>query len=199
MPDPKPVLLFDVMGTIVHDPYDVEIPEFFGMTPAELHSQNDSELWVEFEHGRIAESDYLRGFFLDRRRFDTRGLAERIAGSYRWIEGMQALLGELRAADLELHALSNYPSWYRWIEASLGLSRYLRWSFVSCVTGLRKPAPEAYQGALRTLGRGPESCVFIDDRRLNCQAAEGVGLPAVEFVDAASLRAQLVRLGVLTR
>jgi HAD superfamily hydrolase (TIGR01509 family) len=193
----KPVLLFDVMGTIVHDPYDAEIPEFFGVSPSELQRQNDSKLWIEFERGRIAESDYLEGFFLDRRTFDTRGLAECIARSYRWLDGMQALLDELRAADFELHALSNYPSWYQRIEAALGLSRYLRWSFVSCVTGQRKPAPEAYLGALRTLGRGPQSCLFIDDRRSNCQAAERIGIPAVEFVDAASLRARLVQLGVL--
>ena len=28
----RPVLLFDVMGTLVHDPFFAEMPEFFGMS-----------------------------------------------------------------------------------------------------------------------------------------------------------------------
>jgi len=49
------------------------------------------------------------------------------------------LLHELYAGGVPLHALSNYPRWYQLIEDRLELSRYLRWSFVSCLIGMRKP------------------------------------------------------------
>lgn len=46
---------------------------------------------------------------------------------------MEDLLARLKAADYEMHALSNYPSWYLNIEKKLVLSKYLDWTFVSCM------------------------------------------------------------------
>lgn len=45
---------------------------------------------------------------------------------------MEDLLARLNTAGYELHALSNYPSWWRIIEDKLQPSRYLRWTFISC-------------------------------------------------------------------
>ena len=51
---------------------------------------------------------------------------------YRWIEGVEQLLYKLRSRDVEMHIITNYPVWYKRIEAKLALSRFLPWSFVSC-------------------------------------------------------------------
>lgn len=51
---------------------------------------------------------------------------------YNYIDGMQPLLARLNAAGFTLHAMSNYPVWYRLIEDKLQLSRYLHWTFLSC-------------------------------------------------------------------
>jgi HAD superfamily hydrolase (TIGR01509 family) len=130
---------------------------------------------------------------------DAAALRDAIVSGYRWLPGMEALLAELCAAGVELHALSNYPDWWRLIEERLRLSRYLRWSFVSCRTGVRKPDAECFLGAARALGVPPEQCLFIDDRPGNVAAAESVGMPALLFTDAASLRAALVGRSVLPR
>ena len=47
---------------------------------------------------------------------------------------------------------SNYPVWYQRIEERLSLSQFLDWTFVSCITGLRKPDPAAYTHVLNELG-----------------------------------------------
>jgi putative hydrolase of the HAD superfamily len=97
-----------------------------------------------------------------------------------------------------MHALSNYPEWYAWIEEGLGLSRYLSWSFVSCHTRLRKPDPAAYALAAERLGLEPAEIVFIDDRRTNCEAARAIGMAAIHFQgDVAKLEGELVALGTL--
>jgi HAD superfamily hydrolase (TIGR01509 family) len=106
-------------------------------------------------------------------------------------------LEDLQEQGIEMHALSNYPLWFRVIEDRLRLSRFLAWSFVSCLTGVRKPSAEAYLGATRTLQRDPATCLFIDDTRANCQAAEAVGMPAIQFVDTTLLRSQLRDRGLL--
>jgi FMN hydrolase / 5-amino-6-(5-phospho-D-ribitylamino)uracil phosphatase len=51
---------------------------------------------------------------------------------YNYLPGMETLLQHLSAAGHEMHTVSNYPIWYRWIEEKLKLSHFLPWTFVSC-------------------------------------------------------------------
>jgi HAD superfamily hydrolase (TIGR01509 family) len=122
---------------------------------------------------------------------DGAGLKATMQAAYRWLDGMEDLLHDLRQARVEAHALSNYPVWYRLIEERLHLSRFMSWRFVSCKTGVRKPAPEAYRGAAEALGLSPSRCLFVDDRQPNCDAAEAEGMDSVCFTDAGALRRDL--------
>jgi FMN phosphatase YigB (HAD superfamily) len=185
-------LLLDVMGTLVHDPFYVEVPAFFGMSLKELVEVVHPTSWIEFEHGRIDEATYLTRFFADGRRVDGSGLKACMSAAFRWLEGIEALLLELAESGVESYALSNYSPWYALIEERLALSRYLSWRFVSCDTGLRKPDPKTFTSAAEALALAPSACLFVDDRRPNVRAAEQVGMRAVHFVGAAELRAALV-------
>ena len=193
----RPALLFDVMDTLVYNPFNREIPAFFGLSPAALLAEKDPTAWPQFELGQIDEPEYFRRYFRDRRTFDHVGFRQVVEEAYRWLEGAQTLLCQLSDAGFEIHAFSNYPVWYRAIEARLGLSRYLEWTFVSCLTGIRKPTLAAYEQAARRLERAPEGCLFIDDRRENCEAAVAMGMPAIHFVDVAALRRELSQRGLL--
>ena len=146
----RPVLLLDVMDTLVVDPFRVHIPAFFGLTLAELLAQKHPTAWVEFEKGQLDEAAYAARMFADGRFVDHEALARHVRAAYAFIDGVEELLSELHAAGVEMHALSNYPVWYRMLEERLDLSRYLSWRFVSCNTGLRKPHPEAYLSAARS-------------------------------------------------
>jgi HAD superfamily hydrolase (TIGR01509 family) len=198
MPSRRPVLLFDVMDTLVEEPFWRAMPAFFGLTLEELLAVKHPTAWVEFELGQIEEQEFLARFFRDGRAFDRAAFLAAVHGAYRWLDGMEALLGELGRAGFALHALSNYPRWYQAIEARLGLGRYLAWSFVSCDTGLRKPDPESFLQAARQLGLAPGECLLVDDREENCAAARALGLQALPFRGAAELRAELVRRGLLS-
>ncbi|MEO0324895.1 MAG: HAD family phosphatase [Myxococcota bacterium] len=191
------ILLLDVMGTLVHDPFHEEMPAFFGLTLAELIAEKDPTAWVEFEHGTLTNEAFLARFWADGRAFDDAGFVRCVRDAYRFLPGIEALLTELSAAGIAMHALSNYPSWYRWIEERLALSRFLSWSFVSCETGVRKPDPEAYRGPMRRLGVEAQELLFVDDREANVAAARAEGLLGHRFEDADGLRAALVAYGVL--
>jgi HAD superfamily hydrolase (TIGR01509 family) len=190
------VLLFDIMGTVVRDPFHRELPAFFELSFEDMLAAKEPSTWVRFERGEIDEPTFAREFFADRRPVDADALRARLRESYRFLPGMQALLGELARERVPMHALSNYPVWYRIIEESLGLSRYLEWSFVSCETGVRKPDPNAYRSAAKQLGVEPSACVFIDDREDNCEAARAEGMDAVRFESAPQLRSELAARGV---
>jgi HAD superfamily hydrolase (TIGR01509 family) len=115
---------------------------------------------------------------------------------YRWIEGIEALLIDLKSAGVSMHTLSNYPIWYLLVEDAIQLSRYLPWTFVSHNTGVRKPSAEAYSRAAETLGVAPEVCLFVDDRGTNCRGAVDAGMRAIQFEGAEALRTELRALGV---
>lgn len=193
----RPVLLLDVMDTLVHDPFYDEVLDFFGLSLDDLFARKSKSAWLAFERGELTEAELVDRYFEDGRPLDLPGLRACMAGAYRFLPGIEALLTELAEAGTQMHALSNYPIWWEMIEVKLGLSRFLSWSFVSCRTGVRKPDPGAYQGAAATLGRAMDSCLFVDDRPKNCAAAEAVGMPALCFVDANQLRAQLIRRGLI--
>jgi FMN hydrolase / 5-amino-6-(5-phospho-D-ribitylamino)uracil phosphatase len=192
------VILWDVMDTLVHDPFRDAMPAFFGMSLEELLRVKHPSAWGRFEKNELSEAAFLASFFADGRAYDREGFKACIRAAYRWIDGIEPLLARLSRRPLEMHTLSNYPEWYRWIEERLSLSRYVRWSFVSCLTAVRKPDPLAYLGALRALGREPGQCLFIDDRARNCEAAAAAGLHALHFTgDVTALEAELARLGLL--
>ncbi|KAH7854213.1 hypothetical protein Vadar_011436 [Vaccinium darrowii] len=191
-----PVLLFDVMDTIVRDPFYHDVPAFFGMSMKELIECKHPTAWIEFERGLIDETELAGKFFKDGRPFDLEGLKSCMTKGYSYIEGVEELLHALKQSHYEMHAFTNYPIWYELIEDKLKLSTYLSWSFCSCVTGKRKPDPDFYLEVLRHLDVEPASCVFIDDRMTNVEAAMDAGIVGIQFQNVTSLRQDLALLGI---
>lgn len=193
-----PILLWDVMDTIVRDPFATAMPEFLGMSFETLLRDKHPTAWIEFEIGALTQTQFAAKFFADGRGIDGAGLIDHMRTHYRYIDGVEALLSELNARGTDMHVLSNYPCWYRVIEEQLALSRFLPWTFVSCHTGLRKPDPECFAHAARALGVEPRDCVLIDDRRRNCEGAASIGMNALHFQgDVVALRQQLNQHGAL--
>ena len=192
------ILLLDVMGTLVTEPYMEVLPKFFNMSLQELFKKKHPSSWPEFERQEITEEQYFKSFFKDESPdLDGQALKEAMYDHYQLIDGIEGLLSELTAKNVPMYALSNYPSWYLMIEEKLKLSRWLEWKFVSWDTGVRKPDPQAYLGPAKTLGVSTDRCVFVDDRTINCDAARATGMTAIKFVSAAQLRADLIEQELL--
>ncbi len=187
-------LLLDVMSTLVYDPFRVEMPAALGVTFEEMLRDKDPTAWLEFERGEIDEATFLERFFRDGRPVDAERFIRTVRGAYRLLPGIEALLGDLQDAGVPMHTMSNYPSWYRLIEESTELSRYVRWTFVSCDHGIRKPSETAYRRAADLVGSPPRDCVFVDDRPSNVDGAEAVGMTGIVFESADQLRRALAAL-----
>jgi FMN phosphatase YigB (HAD superfamily) len=192
------LILWDIMDTLVRDPFFSHMPGFFGHSFDELVAQLTPRVWVEFEVDKLSEPDFFARFFRDGRVFDGPGLKRCMREAYCWVDGIEVLLADLKLHGVPMHALSNYPRWYELIEERLRLSRYVELSFISCHTGLRKPDPQAFGHACASLGRQPSECLLIDDRATNCEAARALGMPALQFNgDVPGLRRQLEAFGLL--
>ncbi|XP_011077197.1 uncharacterized protein LOC105161259 isoform X2 [Sesamum indicum] len=192
-----PVLLFDIMDTIVRDPFYHDVPAFFGMSMKELLECKHPTAWIEFEKGLINEMELARTFFKDGRPIDLEGLKSCMQRGYSYIEGVEALLIDLKKSGYEMHAFTNYPIWYEIIEEKLKLSTYLSWTFCSCIMGKRKPDPDLYMDTLNHLKIEPACCIFIDDRMKNVEAAIDAGFIGIQFKNVDSLRSDLGRLGIV--
>jgi 2-haloacid dehalogenase len=108
------------------------------------------------------------------------------------------ILQELRDAGARLYALSN------WSAETFPVARP-RFPFLESFDGivisgdvkLAKPDPRIFRHLLDRYGLDPAATVFIDDSEANVRAAAAQGLVALRFEDAATLRNDLVRLGLL--
>lgn len=69
----------------------------------------------------------------------------------------------------------------------------LVWSFQ---LHMAKPNPAIYLHTLQKLGTSPDETLFIDDRRVNVDAAIALGMKAIEFSTIDRLRTDLVAAGL---
>ncbi|CAI8613237.1 unnamed protein product [Vicia faba] len=191
-----PILLFDIMDTIVRDPFYKDIPSFFGMSFNELIDSKHPTAWFQFEKGLIDEMELARIFFKDGRDLDLEGLKTCLRNGYSYIEGIEQLLLALKENNFEMHAFTNYPIWYQLVEDKLKLSKYLSWTFCSCAHGKRKPDTGFYIDALKHLKVDPAYCIFIDDRPKNVEVATEVGIKGVHFKNVDLLCEELSLMGI---
>jgi 2-haloacid dehalogenase len=116
------------------------------------------------------------------------------------IHGTVAILEELHAAGMALHALTNWSA----ETFPIGRTRFsfldrFRTILVSGQEKLVKPDPRIFHLLVERTGVVPERTVFIDDSEKNTAAARCCGFQAIRFTDAQDLRARLGDLGVLAR
>jgi len=176
----RPVLLLDIMSTVVYDPIHHEIPDFFSMSLAEFFRAAKPQSWIDFELGKIDEVECMANFFLDGRSFDADAFRDCVRDAYAFIDDrMESLLSQLSDLRLPMHALSNYPIWYQMIEERLELSRFLSWTFVSCHMGVRKPDPEIYHLVADELQVEPAHTLVIEDSPSGIRAAISAGMRVI--------------------
>ena len=71
----------------------------------------------------------------------------------------------------------------------------LVWSYQ---LGMAKPDPAIYRHVLKELGTLPEETLFLDDKLINIEAAQALGMKAIQFNTVEQLRADLIVAGLDT-
>jgi HAD superfamily hydrolase (TIGR01509 family) len=187
----------DLMGVLLYDPYLEALEAACGLDVATAHRLKDPDCWPQFEVAAIDEAEFARRFFAGRdgMRFDLEAFHRvRLAG-YRFLPGMEELLDHLEGV-VARYVASNYPVWIEDLRVRFGLDRRCEGIYASHQLGVRKPDPDFYRRLLEAVRLPPPTCLFVDDREVNCAAAEAAGMRAHVFSGAGDLRRRLCAEGV---
>jgi putative hydrolase of the HAD superfamily len=114
-----------------------------------------------------------------------------------WISvepGTVQLLAELHAGGTRVALLSNAGFDFSDPFRHSPMAAYFEAMFVSAELGLIKPDPEIYRVTARELGISLEQMVFIDNKKINVDAAVALGVTGHVFTTVAELRAFLESL-----
>jgi 2-haloacid dehalogenase len=115
------------------------------------------------------------------------------------LPGMYALVLDLEAAGVPLYAITNFSAefWPPFRDREAELFDRFADIVVSGDELLTKPDAAMYRLALDRFGLEAGDALFVDDREDNVAGAQSVGMPALLFTDAETLRADLVNHGIL--
>ena len=114
------------------------------------------------------------------------------------ISGTVDILAELRQREVPIYALSNWSAeTFPFAQRRFDFLQWFRAIFLSAKVRLVKPDPQIFKHFCETFALRPEQIVYIDDLQDNVEAARTIGMHAIRFGDPASLRQELVQLGLL--
>lgn len=118
------------------------------------------------------------------------------------IKGSWDILIELHRKGIRLAILANIIKTSLLASKKMGRLQKLRHigveTFIaSCEEGFKKPSLEIYEIVLKRLNLPPEACLFVDDKRVNVEAAEKLGIRGIVFQTPEQLRGELIKLGLL--
>jgi putative hydrolase of the HAD superfamily len=99
---------------------------------------------------------------------------------------MIGLMRELKAAGYRMAMLTNnVQEWEPLWRSMLPVDEIFETVVDSGFVGCRKPESKIYEIALDRISLPAESCLFVDDVKVNCEGAEKAGMTAVHFQDNA--------------
>ena len=195
-------LFWDVGGVLLTNAWDRKQRDTamakFQLDPIEFQDRHEMVI-SSFERGKITLEDYLdRTVFYRARSFtrdamkmymyslsqplpDTLALARQIAasGNYR----MATINNESR--ELNRYRIDTFK-----------LQEIFEYFISSCFVGLRKPEKDIYRMALEISEAKAEECCFLDDRSLNLECAQQLGMHTIQVQNSTQAREELLNLGV---
>lgn len=196
-------LFWDVGGVLLSNAWDHNerkiALDHFGLDQEEFHSRHEMVV-SSFERGKISLDEYLqRTVFYRKRSFSTEEFRDYIYGLSK--PKADSLAFARAIADNGKYFMSTINNESRELNLyrieKFELRKIFRLFISSCFVGLRKPESGIYKLAIEVTQFDPQECCFIDDRALNLECAQALGMRTIQMQSAEQLRTELEKLGVM--
>jgi epoxide hydrolase-like predicted phosphatase len=144
------------------------------------------------ERGELPVDEFERRFAPHLGIADHAGLVQRLFAGITPDQPMMDAMRRAHDGGIKTAVISN--SWGDGFYDSVELSGLFDEIVISGDVGLHKPDPAMFELTCDRLGVEPADCVFVDDLRENCAAAESLGMTAILHRGADSTLPELERL-----
>lgn len=196
-------LIFDMGGVLIRFDRELFLDRLGVREPDRTLLRNQVFLsleWARMDRGSMTEEEAVESI-RSRMPAHLHGAVEALVRHWDEpllpIEGMEALIRELKEAGYGIYLLSNasYRQHEYW--PRIPASRYFDGVLISADEKVVKPQPEIYRLALERFELLPEECFFVDDLPGNVEGASVCGISGAVFHgSAAELRQVLQAAGV---
>ncbi len=200
---PISAIFWDVGGVLLTNAWDREERDkalaHFALDPVEFADRHDMMV-SSFERGKITLDEYLRcTVFYQARPFSAQAFTDYMFSLSRPLpDSLQGALALKNSGKYFMATINNESrELNRFRIQTYGLAKIFDLFVSSCFVGLRKPEEGIYKLALEITQRPPEECCFVDDRPLNVDAAARTGMHAIRMENAAHLKSEFEKLGVV--
>lgn len=200
----RPTALFlDVGGVLLTNGWDRSMrkraAEAFGLDGNEMDDRHHLT-FDTYELGKLTLDEYLdRMVFYKERRFSREEFKEFMFAQSRPFPQMLDLIRGLKKAyDLKIAVVSNEGrelTTYR--IQKFGLSEFVDFFIASSFVHFRKPDADIYRMALDVAQVPFDQVVYIEDRLMFVEVAQGLGIRAVHHIGFESTRASLESFGLV--
>ena len=195
-------LFWDIGGVLLTNAWDRTQRDAamakFQLDPIEFQDRHEMVI-SSFERGKISLDDYLdRTIFYRARSFTPDALKMYMYSLSQPLPETLELARSIAASGKYLMATINNESreMNRYRIDTYNLREIFSFFVSSCYVGLRKPEKDIYRMALEISERKPEECCFLDDRSLNLECAQQLGMHTIQVQGAKQVREALGDLGV---
>jgi HAD superfamily hydrolase (TIGR01509 family) len=175
----KNFLVLDAMGVIYEvgdDVGELLVPFIREKNDGHCDIAHIDRLYDEAILGRLTAKQFWTGLELDPQ------LEDEYLQRYRLSPGAIEFLEKASDHFSSIWCLSNDLSeWSLKLRRCLGLEAYVEGFVVSGDVGCRKPEPRIFQILLDRLRAEPQKIIFVDDKKVNLDAAASLGFDTVLF------------------
>lgn len=181
-------LIFDCFGVLYWD----DLNRLYNLvSPAKF--QDLSDVMHACDHGYISKQDFLSQV-ADLAGISVEAVAAVMHDKHRRNDDMIRRVRELKQ-DYKIGLLTNMgPGTLDEIFPEQERAELFDSVVISSEVGMIKPSRDIFELALQHIGTSPDETVFIDDRPVNVEGAERVGMRTILFTNNAQFEAELSAL-----
>lgn len=152
-----------------------------------------------FFHGKISEEEYWGRIIVKNGwKIKIKNLKDLVRECFKEVDGTREIIEKLKEKGYRLGLLSVHTKeWVDYCEKKFEYHKLFHSRLYSFEVELCKPDKRIYLLLLEKLKSRPEECLFVDDMIKNVEAAEELGIKAIQFKSAKHLEDDLIKLNIL--
>lgn len=193
-------IVFDMGGVLIDLDFERCVAAYHGIgfdsITELLDPCHQKGIYGDLEAGKVSEDEFYAHVLSQSKPGTTRADIDRCFKSFYTGPYAEkgAYLRELKERGYRIFMLSNNnPIMMRvcapdFEKVGIGLESFFEKTFISCWMKLMKPGKEIFLKSIEETGLQADELLFIDDSPRNTEAARGVGIKAVDYVQGSSLR-----------